>query len=272
MWGKIVLFLIIGAAFLLWPIKNHQIVYATTKPIVFFLAHQDDEMFLAGAIRRAVENQIPVKVVLVTDGGSSTMRYVLNGVDEHNHKVFCIIHGIRHNPKKEGYAPFTPENLTIARNREFFESITSLGVPSNQIFFANAAEKNGNKKPTYHDGNLTVTMATKMIQKYYYLFGDGTYSTLIAKPPRYKQHHDHRALSVALYNFTPIQDKIFFSEDPSYGAPIPLTASEQKAKQTALRSYYEWKPQKGHFAIGEHSVKKMLDFWSNKQFEYEVKQ
>ncbi len=215
---------------------------ALMQPQVFFLAHQDDELFMAGAIRRAVNNAQSLAVVMVTDGGSSAVRRSLG---------------------------LSRQKFSAARNREFFSSMLALGVSTSSIYFANPGGIEGSNNPLYKDDRLTIAQATEVIELYYRQFGSGHYYTLAGALGRLNaEHGDHRALRLALQQFKPVSNKYFFSENTNFGRPQFLTAEEKTAKQAALREYFVWSPRTGRYAIGAHSVPKLFERWSALDVEY----
>lgn len=236
---------------------------ATSSTVaVFLLPHQDDEMFMAGAIVAAQKAGKQVYVILVTDGATSSARAVINGMDDNGQARYSSIDRKRHFPAREGYQSLTPLLFSQARNREFFASIQTLGVPAQNIFFANPDALNGCANPIYRDRFLTSIDATKIIAYYYQKLGDGDYATVAGETARNGYNHsDHRALRNALVRFKGITNKYFFSERTYVGTSVRLSTQEQRAKYRALGDYYVWKPSAGLFAIGKYSVGPMMDAW-----------
>ncbi len=242
-------------------------VAAPVKPVVFLLPHQDDEMFLAGAIKASLDLGNNVYVIMVTDGAASEARAMLNGSEDNKKPYFCRFHHATHDPKKEGYQRLNKETFIRARNQEFLFSMMKLGVSPGHVFFANPGGSAGSRRVIYHDGKLTRKQAKKIITRYYAHLGDGVYSTIRGNGG----HLDHLALYQALANFKGISEKYFYSELVGEGKEIPLTPEEQKAKSSALEPYFEWDPPRKKFAIGAHSVEHLLDTWKNNPSEYLIK-
>lgn len=227
-----IIVLLLVSAGVLFFIKTQKTPFA--PPVaVFFLPHQDDEMFLLGHVYRALAANYDVHVVMVTDGGHSAMRH-------------------------------TVEQLASARNREFYRAMYAIGVGPANIHFANPGRVVGSSQPRYQDGKLTKEQATQLIRYYHQQLGDGTYATIKANAG----HADHVTLYQALRDFSEITDKYYFSEVIGQGEKVLLTPEEQEAKNTALESYYEWEPEKGKYAVGARSVKKLLDTWRTHEAEY----
>lgn len=231
-------------------------------PIVFILPHQDDELFVAGTIQKYKHTGRKIHVVMVSDGGSSSARFTINGKNDEGKAVFCALHRRVHNPKKEGYLPLSVQKFSQARNEEFIRSLQALGIARSQIQFMNKGEEKGVQYPEFRDG-LLFDNAKEAIARIYATYGDGTYITLSGG------HSDHVALQEALKEAKGISEKLFFPLDHSdITEHTSLSITEQKNKEKAVRVYGEWAPKKRRFAIGEHSVKFLLDVWNAKEPEY----
>lgn len=214
---------------------------------VYFLPHQDDEMFMAGSIKRSVDAGHEVYAVLVTDGSQS--------------RVFEYL--------KKKYYPLTREEFSMARDRELLDSLVKLGLPSSHVYFAHSTAHELLDQ-VYKDGRLTEVEAARLVDFFYKQFGNKTtYITLISSRT-HRQHSDHYALSQALLHDVQIQRKRFFSEDPHLGQLVSLSKAELAAKQQALRAYSVWDPKRGRYAVGGQSVEDLLDFWGRNPFEYIV--
>lgn len=224
-------------------------------PSVFFLPHQDDEMHMAGAIKANIEMGRTVYVVMVTDGGASAVRYALNHENYTLKKQIISLSGAE-NDYVGKY--FDRQTFSAARNREFMDSIVKLGVPADNVFFANPGGVNGSNHPEFLDGQLTKTAAKAVIDFYLKKFGDGSYATVAATGMINFHQSDHKALREALAEEPDIFQKYFFSEKLGVGTKVPLTALQLEAKSLALHSYFDWDPGAGRFAIAALSVKPML--------------
>jgi len=253
-----------------FAVRYEQIYHSPSgSPVVFLLPHQDDEMLMAGAIVANIEAKRNVYVIAVTDGGSSTARYVINGRDDNGKPVFSTLDNKYHDPFREGYKPLDKRTFTSLRNKELYTSMLRLGVLPEHILFANPGGINGSDQPTYRDGQLTVPLATQVINYYFKLLGDGNYNTVAAQLGRLNNEHgDHQALRNALLAFSGISKKHFFSEKTGRGTRVYLTKEEQTLKNNALEIYYEWNPAQNEFAIAKYSVGPMLDKWRASPYEY----
>jgi LmbE family N-acetylglucosaminyl deacetylase len=237
-----------------------------SKPVVFLLAHQDDEMFLAGNIKKQVDAGKEVYVIVITDGGASKVRKILNT------KKSCSSSS-QDKKTTQIKRPLSHQEFSAARNKEFFASITSLGVPVEHILFANDGGVKGTASPRYKDGKLTKVLAEEVIKKIYNKLGDGVYNTLApekidAQGNKHPAHHDHRILSNALAQYSTISEKHFFSESATTHR-YRLTHKQAQSKQRALRQYYVCKPDKERFAVGAQSVERLFEEWMHSSMEYE---
>lgn len=232
------------------------------KPVVFVLPHQDDELFMAGAIQKYIKTGRKVYVVMVSDGGSSAARHVLNGKDEFGHPMYCDIHERIHKPTKEGYNVFNRQKFSSARNKEFIRSLKELGISKSYITFMNKGDEAGTAKPEFRDGELAKN-ATIAFARIYAKYGDGTYVTVSGG------HIDHVALEEALVQTEGISEKMFFPLDHEhFHERLELAFEEIKTKQKAVGVYEEWSPKRGRYGIGGHSVQGFMDKWREDQEEY----
>lgn len=261
----------------LWPwwsvqlTQPHNSSVQSVKPVVALLPHQDDEMFMAGILRRYVGTGRPVYAVVVTDGGGSAARRMLNG-ETPDTRSQSKRRFFRHQPKAEGYAPLSVQEFSAARNREVLASLQILGIPVTHILFANDGGVNGTSSPQYRDSQLSVREASEAIAKVYAQLGDGTYLTLASGPGEaHFRNPDHWNLQKALQSFPGVSEKIYFADIPDKAEVITLSSGEREAKQAALQNYYTWDPSSGRFAVGEHSVAYLLDRWQTSTVEYVIR-
>jgi hypothetical protein len=296
------LYLFLAAAVLLVPavFKIAVTIRATSVPAVFLLPHQDDEMVMAGAIREHVLAGRPVHVVIFTDGGATGSRFAINGINDEQDAVYDSLTPegthqptlvgksstgallYRHFPDKEGYHVLTKKEITVARNKEVFSSLTRLGVPAANIHFANqdinTFVKPGENYSTgwadtkYIDGTLSRDQANEIINYYFKKYGPGSYKAVamgIGAPYSDNLHPDHLAIYQAIHDFKGISDKRYYGANfgVSGVAKKTLTTTLLSKKSYALSSYYYWNPPTGRFAVGEHSVKGLLDTYRVRNYE-----
>jgi LmbE family N-acetylglucosaminyl deacetylase len=231
------------------------------RPVVFLLPHQDDEMVMAGSIYDHLQQGDDVYTVMVTDGGASIMRTMINRVSRD-----CSM-------KPESGVCTSHDRLYFsqARNTEYYNAMKDLGVAEHNILFANDGGKDGTSKPFARDAELTKEKASHIITRLYAQLGDGEYNTVAALPKEcLYPHPDHIALRQALSEFKDISEKHFFSDkkDPAY--EVQLSTSTLEAKAHALEEYYICNPKFDRYAIGAHSVKDRLDKWRRSKVEYVI--
>lgn len=263
---------------------------AAGRPVVFLMPHQDDEMFMAGSIRSFLFTDRPVHVVMVTAGNSSAARDEVNGV------VYCGWHKRYHNLRQEGSSDpdrnLSLKDFSFARNREFYGSMTALGVPAANIHFANdevPEAKNGlgetwssgwtspryNDDGTFSKRDTSFTKATEVIDYYVKKYPTASFKTVAGNYSLYGisetnyTNLDHSALRVALGRYVGTTDKAYYSDKP-IGTTITLNADQKAAKARALNNYYAWKPSSGRYAVGYHSVPDLLNKWKSYPYEYVV--
>jgi hypothetical protein len=264
----------------------------STNPAIFFLPHQDDDMWLDGAIKDHVDAGRIVYVVMITDGESSGARDYINGKHDDGTLLPCNLGNECLNPKASGYSPLNKRAFVAARNVEFYSSMRALGIPADHIRFANQDVNPsigtgesyliGWSQPRYKDdGSLTESDVTNVINYYYHKYGRGSYKAIATgagSPYSGYVQHDHQIIFNALRDYTNISDKRYYTDtfNPSGMSSgfteykIMLSGSELAAKRTALNNYFVWGPQNGRYAVGAHSVQATLNTWMSNNFEYEM--
>ena len=212
------------------------------KPVVMIMPHQDDEMFMAGKFLSFIERGHPAYAAIATDGGNSHMLVIL---------------------QQQGFKNLDRQSFSHARNVEFFDSMKGLGIPVDHVFFMNPGGVDGSTNPTYMDGSLTEDKAHEIIQKIYNKIGDGIYMTVAGG------HPDHVALEHALRDFPNISKKLFFPIDTHEASEkFFVTSAEQEKKHAALGAYNVWDPAASRYAVGQQSVKPLLQQFGNGELEY----
>ncbi|MFA6427306.1 MAG: PIG-L family deacetylase [Candidatus Magasanikbacteria bacterium] len=247
----------------------------SAEKVVYFLPHQDDEMVLLGSVYNNVKQGKEVYTIMVADGGGSYIIDVLNGEE------YCKLHKKFHKPEEEGYKTITRKEFSAARNDEYARTMKSIGVPENNILFANPGGKDGSDEPWYRDNELTQEQAKEVIQSFYDLVGKGTYVTLASEQNESDfPHSDHIVIERALKQFSAqggstlggdkVANKLFFADRENSAIAIDLLEDVQKAKALALQEYSVWKPEEGKFAIGRHSILDRLKLWGESAREFVI--
>lgn len=234
---------------------------------VYFMPHQDDEMFMGGAIAKDVQDGKRVYVVLVTDGSASVVRYyisrvknrVFKGWEDYNYRMLY--------QRWRYYEPISTKEFSLARNGEFLQSVQTLGVPDTNIFFGNSNDPDVTSS-LIKDGSLKKEQAKQLVEEIEKKVGVGTFNTLF--PDDGNQHPDHHALGLGLEEANILSKKRYFFEHPVNGFVLPIEPSGRLAKLRALMSYFVWSPAQGRFAVGAHSVENRLLFWRRYPYEFAI--
>ncbi len=248
------------------------------RPVtVWHIPHPDDETLgMAGGILAARAAGRRNVVVLYTQGGSSDVRLVLNGV------FFCRIHGRYHDPLAEGYHPLDLEAFKAARVRESREALKLLGVADEDVIVLD-----------FPDGGLQMAPVLAVMQELDQRFPGAQHRTTSVTD----RHHDHQVLARALYRLKELaatsgrQLDVAFYRVYQYDATSTQDAaagqSERAAvlkglqrrntgclwpitseKRAALQEFARWEPAAGRFAIGLHSVPRLFAVAAADPHEY----
>lgn len=219
---------------------------------LYFVAHQDDELCNTGVLLSfEAENFFEdTYVVLFTDGGASGVKTVL--CDEKD----CWLHNGKH------IYPLTREEFSLARDREFIESCSLIGVKNENVIIS---------KNRGLDGSLSEEQAERIICDTLSLFPDETDFRIRAVSPKFigRQNPDHKVIGETCEM---LFEKGLFSEillvtdscfEGNCREEFPdivffeLTAhgkAFEKIKDAA-ECYGKWEPENGRFSVGWHSVK-----------------
>ncbi len=225
---------------------------------IFYCPHADDETLTMGVgILQCLERGEQVYLVLMTDGSACGSIHFLNGTAK------CPIHNKFHDPIEEHYLDgmLDTQDHIAARRREFLSAASLLGVPS-----ANC------RVYGYKDGKLTEEQARQIamrIEKDEDIPSPKTHHTTTSK---YDDHNDHISCGNAL---AALHQEGIISTVPVYyvkrskwktipdGGPVEKIAAEGKQKEILRKVcedvYMNWDPEKGHYAVGYHSVPQSFD-------------
>lgn len=183
---------------------------------VFLVPHQDDEILAMGAyIRQHVEAGRETVVVMVTDGQAS---------------------GARTKLKSQKGCDLSESAFSKARDREFIDCMTRLGVPEYNLYFENLL-----------DGGLTLLQAKSVWRKYIANFPAGSYKTMSWMDA----HKDHHLLGRALDELNrngevPNGDARFCRSQLYTDAPTPggsnQSAADPNVVKLAAGAYGVWSP------------------------------
>lgn len=240
----------------------------TGRPFTFYTPHQDDETLFAGQIiaHHAMAGR-EVHIVLATDGSTTGVRDMVNGV-----RVSGWWGGY-HYPYSEGYedlAPLSAADMAAARDRELAAAAGELGVRPANLHL----------RQDVRVTNLTAADAVDLIIEY---------ANLLPGTGHYAMHWEdtdpnHAALGAALRDlylsgdprFSDARWVVRYSQQATLGEPYvisdPTTSDNAKfmAKKAAL-AYRSWAPRQGLFAVGYHSVSSQFAYVESGAPNYIVK-
>ncbi|MGD6803413.1 PIG-L family deacetylase [Rossellomorea vietnamensis] len=224
--------LLILAYFLSMPLVS---IYAAkdtaNKPVaIFYSPHQDDELLSMGnGIIRYVDEGYEVHVVLLTRGGGSN-----------------AIHSINEKLKSAKLSSLSKTNFTRARNREFTQSVISMGVPRENIHFSRL-----------RDGQTTTDDVNEVVLKFKSRFPDAEHKAL----SYHDDHIDHRNSGLALktlYTSGMISSPKFYIQNVEHhlweGKYEPFDPSYQYFIDEATLAYHTWSPRLRYYSVGGISV------------------
>lgn len=200
------------------------------RPAVWYVPHPDDEtIFMGGAIHhnRSAENL----VVLLTRGGAS------NAINKVNAQLDT---------------PIDREEFMAARLREFQAAVRHLGVGGDQVVVLDLP-----------DGAIEESAVRHVVRDMEGRLPGASHRTMTPSDP----HPDHAAAGRAVLNALrahEIGDAVFLVPYPlvDAGSGVRLAHPDPgwvQAKRAALAEYQVWDPTAGRYAIGHHSVRKLLE-------------
>ncbi len=219
---------------------------------LFFAPHQDDELLTMGAYAcEAIARGVDCHAVLCSDGSRSCVRGVLADGQT------CGKHPGEHS------FDLDLDAFSDARDREFLASCQAIGYRPSRIHF---------HPDRAIDGQLSVAKAREIIQHHLRIFPHAEVCT-ISPVAGADQHRDHKALGQAaleLYREGAIEALTLFIEPyclTAFKEGNPAVAVEQAAPDAvgvarlkdAMAQYCEWRPERGRYAVGYHSVTSEFD-------------
>lgn len=228
------------------------------KVVIYFAPHQDDELLTLGvdACRSIISEEADAHVILCTDGSKSNKRFeICNGKE-------CPLHEGIHRYE------LTIPQFIAARDLEFRGSCDALGYAPGAIHFY---------PRRLIDSFLSVEAAEAVIRSVLAQFPEDAAVRTISPFGGKKQHADHRNLGLAalnLYREGLIRDLKLFVEPYCMDAcraehpglaltELRATEKEKSHISLAIRSYSQWDPIQGRYAIGYHSVTDVFDEFMN---------
>jgi LmbE family N-acetylglucosaminyl deacetylase len=196
-------------------------------PVIWYVPHPDDEtIFMGGSIHSSGRRNI--LMLLSRGGGSGALGLVNRKLQE----------------------PLTAEQFMRARVREFRRAARALGVHNDDVVVNDLT-----------DGAITEVDVRAIIDRMHDRHPRASHRTLSYLDP----HQDHATAGRALlgaYEDGVISNCRFHVPVPlvsdDLGEHVPLSEEAMAAKRAALKAYSLWRPEKGHYAIGKHSVRRLI--------------
>ncbi|MBQ6019932.1 MAG: PIG-L family deacetylase [Clostridia bacterium] len=220
--------------------------------VFYFVPHQDDEITNFGvSILRDIDAGFRVICVLCTDGGASSARRLIGNGEA------CHLHAGRHD------YPMSREEFSCARDREYIACCREMGIRNEDIMISRFRGR---------DGELSTTLAEKIIVDAIDGFPpDETEVKTLVPVTETPQNPDHTATGIAARNLfrkkafaglSQFYEVIFLNrtEQPQYPLERLVPTAEQAERYCrAADCYGVWKPDRGFYAVGHHSVKDEFD-------------
>jgi LmbE family N-acetylglucosaminyl deacetylase/CelD/BcsL family acetyltransferase involved in cellulose biosynthesis len=197
-------------------------------PVIWYIPHPDDETIFMGGSINMNRDRRNILVVLTSGGASAALDLV-------NRKV---------------KNPLDRSRFMEARLRELTAAAEALGVPARDIITLDLP-----------DGGVEVDDVHRVVSDMARRFPRASHRTLSYLDP----HRDHANAGEALrkaYESGVVKYCLFHLPIPyvdgDLGSAVHLDGRALAAKRAALGEYEVWRPRQGRYAIGAHSVKKLL--------------
>lgn len=234
----------------------------TGKPVIFYSPHQDDEtLFMGQVIAHHALAGREVHVVLLCDGVGSGARAEING--EVSDGTYWKGY---HYPPREGYAPLTESEFSLARTREFVAACAQLGVPAERVHLGRADAPAATSVDL--PGSISTDWATQVMTSWADHFAAAGWDSVGHYTMWWGDNHgDHANLGSALQTlhgqdptgFGDVRWTVKPEQATTAGASTYTISSTYAATavQMARRAgwcYRAWQPASAAFATGYHSV------------------
>lgn len=183
--------------------------------VVFFVPHQDDEILSQGAsIQQHVAAGRDVNIVLMTDGQAS---------------------GARETIRTERGISLSESAFSKARDREFLDCLSRLGIPQSKVYFENLK-----------DGGVTRVRTKEIFRDYITKFPGGAFKTMSWMDA----HPDHHMLGRCLDELDLAGDvpgrDVRFIRSARYPGAVTPGGSNQRGDDAivceAATAYNVWAP------------------------------
>lgn len=243
-----------------------RLLQAALPPAIFYSPHQDDEAIgMAGAMQEHKAAGRPVYLVLLTNGVNPALLEIMNGA------TLCKWHQTHHEFN------LTMEQMMWARKIEFIASARQLGV--DKLFILNDGQGWDDQEP-YSDYNAFVSRIIGSIKHFEQQFPGAAHrlaSGFLDVSLKSGRNPTHRAswdaalmLRHFIADFKFYRVYIYYEEPAQRQAQyrLKLKDSWQAVKQRALDEYKLFIPAANRYALGYHSVPKLIDNAASDIYEY----
>lgn len=225
--------------------------------VLYFVPHQDDDVLVMGvSIAQHVAAGHDVKVILCTDGQSSSVRFVLSDTGSCTKNAFST--------KDTHNAELTPGingTFVSCRDLEFRTSLKALGVRPENIIIPPVRVIDGYSNQNFSDA---VAKFESIVSQY---INNPSLRVKLISPYTNDQHNDHKALGRAIINVcnrVGVTDIRYYVEpwliDRYAGMIMPWKEFAEKNSdigtkvRNACIEYGIWAPAHKRYAIAFHSV------------------
>jgi LmbE family N-acetylglucosaminyl deacetylase/CelD/BcsL family acetyltransferase involved in cellulose biosynthesis len=200
----------------------------TRTPIIWYAPHPDDEtIFMGGSICQHRDRR-SIVVMLTRGGGSGALDLVNQKLDR----------------------PLSRDEFIAARLRELTAAARALGIRKNDLFIHDLP-----------DGALSEEAMRQVVHDMARRYPKAQHRTMSYLDP----HRDHATAGRALRSAHQqgiVQEAVFHLPvslvPEEWGSAVALDQAAIDGKRAALREYERWNPAQGRYAIGAHSVKKLI--------------
>ena len=242
------------------------LLQAAPPPAIFYSPHADDEAIgMAGAMQEHKAAGRPVYLVLLTNGVNPALLDIMNGATR------CRWHRTHHRFN------LTMEQMMWARKIEFIASARQLGV--DKLFILNDGQGWDDHEP-YTDYNSFVSRIIGAIKHFEQQFPGAAHrlvSGFLDVSLKSGRNPTHRAcwdaalmLRDVIADFRFYRLYIYYEEPAARQAQLRLRLKQswRAVKQRALSEYQLFIPRANRYALGYHSVPKLMDNSARDLYEY----
>lgn len=246
--------LALGAAAALVPTGTAR---AVTPPAIFYSPHQDDEsLAMAGSIREHKEAGRRVILVLLTRGENGGLLDIMNGTADCPLGQGCPGGGSHR-------FGLTQEDIVRARTAEFRAAARRLGV--DEVVVRDRPDSAwGDYAGFVQEVRNTILEFERKHPGASHKLVNGYRDVIHGSPPD-QPNLTHKACREAAEGLAGLDFRFYWvygytypPEQRTAGYVLPLSAKQFARKRQALAEYGRWDPERGRYALGYHSVGKLM--------------